>query len=125
MACLVRYPYLCQELHSNFFSLSFAHSKDGPGAFSHVLENSHMGKQIERLKYHAYPSTHGRQVDVRGGELHAKHPDRAGGRYFQEVEASQQRAFTGPARPDDSHHLSLPDGKVYATQNFMKPKRLF
>ena len=90
----------------------------------HVLEGREMGEQVERLEDHpdllAYPL----RADLRGVHLHAIDDDVPLVRLNEEVDAPEERALPGAARPDDHEGLPLPHLEAHALQHMELPEPL-
>ena len=82
-----------------------------------VVEDGHVGKQVEGLEHdpHLPPNT----VDVHPppGDLLVLQHDPAAVDRLEQVHAPQERRLAGPGRPDEADHLVLADVEVDAAEH--------
>src|SRR5205807_9841006 len=74
--------------------------------------------EIERLEHHADFAPHGVDVGSARHQVDTVDDDRAAGRLFEPIAATQQRALARAGRADDEHEFLRRDGKIDAAQNF-------
>ena len=95
------------------------------GRQGHIVENGHMGKEIELLEHH--PHLLAVQVDVHlgVGDIHPFEDHLAAGWHLKQIETAQEGGFARAGGSDDRHHVAAADVDVDAPQYFHVPEVFF
>ena len=83
------------------------------GCQRNVLKNGQVRKQIEVLEDHADLLPEPVDVGMRPVDLFFLEPDFAGGRFFEQIQAAQERALAGTGGSDDENHFSVVNFRGY------------
>ncbi|MNT74405.1 hypothetical protein D3C72_2132240 [compost metagenome] len=105
-----------QEAFDARRNLGLGHARDFQRQ-RHVAVHRAARQQVESLEHHADTAALSAQLRfIQAGQGLAADGDGAFVRAFQQVDALDQRAFSGPAGADDAKDLALLDMQVDASQ---------
>ena len=110
-----------QKLHGLLLCLRLGAVQQLHGGQGHVLQDGHVGEEVEVLEDHAHLLAV--EVDVVLGvrDVGPVQADGAAGGDLQKVQAAEEGGLAGAGGPDDHHHLAFADVGADAVQGLDLP----
>ena len=116
-----------QQGQSLLLGLSLAHMLHLHGGQGHIIQNGHVGEQVEPLEHHAHLLAVHVNIQLHQltlgvfhlflSDIHAVKHDGAAGRLLQQVQASEKGGLAGAGRSDDHHDVITVDVHGNAVQS--------
>lgn len=114
-----------KQLHGPLFGRFFVDLLDLYQGGRNVIEDRHVGEQIERLEDHAHLFADQMDLDAFLRQLLILEKDLSGGRLLEKVHAADERAFPGAARANHRNDLALADRQIDIFEDLQLAKVLF